>query len=428
MIKIYAHHDKRGQVVSIHEKNQHNIFPGAKSDSAVKGGWHTAGFVRQLMQLPNSENYFKICPWNEHIPMAEQGYYLMHYGNDVRAAQHHGFITLPSTIVDQINDGVLTLLVVMVYETFATISLTQWQEDFCIHLNYLGIQRHESVKVVLGAYSPNMQKHEDRRVAWIFYPWFEAALHGEIKASGITTVPRDPLLKKKYKFLNLNKRPRIHRSLLIAWMEYLKIAHHGYISWPLTHGRTLDDLTTDLMYSCGLKFFPSIEQHVRNGQKIIGNYPDSDQAFGNWIATNECQLTDWLSSVPLYDDVDFEIVNETHHQNIGDNVFLTEKTFRAIYMGVPFMICGNPGSLDLLRILGYKTFPSAFDEQYDKIMSPVLAINYIVEEVCKYTDINSPPGGFAHDEILQATNHNQQLFLSKPHAQKIFEVIQNSYG
>ena len=419
MIKIYTHYDDdSGQAVSIHEKNQHNIFPSMKSNCIIKFGWTTDIFIEQLTQLPNSENYLKICPWNEQIPIAEQGYYLIHYGNDHQAAQHHGFITLPPIIVDQINSGVLTLLVVLVYETFGSVSLAQWQDDFCSHLTYLGIQRHQSVKVMLGSYSPTMQKHEDRRVAWIFYPWFEAAFQSQIKAIDITTVPRDPLLKKKYKFLSLNKRPRPQRFLLTAWLEHLQLAHHGYISWPLTHSRTLDELTTNPLYSCGLKFFPTMERHVRDTNKIIGCYPDADKFHG----------TAWVSSAPLYNDVDFEIVNETHHQNIGDNIFLTEKTFRAIYMGMPFMICGNPGSLELLRMLGYKTFPSVFDEQYDKIMSPVLSINYIVEEVRKHTINDLPLSGFAHDEVLQATNHNQQLFLNKQHAQNIFEVIQKSYG
>lgn len=418
MIKIYTHHDKRGHSASIHEKNQHNIFPSIKSDSIVKYGWTTDIFVQQLKQLPNSENYFKICSWNEQIPMAEQGYYLMHYGNDTQASQHYGFITLPPIIVDQINDGVLTLLVVLVYEAFDAVSLARWQTDFCTHLNFLGIQRHGSVKVVLGSYSPTMQRHEDRRVAWIFYPWFEAALQSQIKASGNITVPRDPLLKKKYKFLSLNKRPRPQRFLLTSWLEHFQLTHHGYISWPLTHSRTLDELTTNPLYSCGLKFFPSMERHVRDTNKIIGCYPDADKFQG----------ADWLSSASLYNDVDFEIVNETHHQNIGDNIFLTEKTFRAIYMGVPFMICGNPGSLELLRMLGYKTFPSVFDEHYDKIMSPVLAINHVVMETRKHANNNLPFNGFAHDEILQATNHNQQLFLNKQHAQNIFEAIQKSYS
>jgi hypothetical protein len=417
MIKIYTHYDHRCNAQSIHEKNQHNIFPSIKSDSVVKFGWTTDTFVSQLKQLPNSENYFKICPWTEQIPLAEQGYYLMHYGNDLQAAQHYGFIALPPSIIDQINDGVLTLLVVMVYETFEAVSLARWQDDFCTHLNYLGIQRHESVKVLLSAYSPTMQKHTDCRVSWIFYPWFEAALYGHIRTSGIATVPRDPLLKKKHKFLSLNKRPRPHRFLLTAWLEHFQLAHHGYISWPLTHGRALDELTTNPLYSCGLKSFPSMERHVRDVKKIAGSYPDGD----------EREATDWLSSAPLYNDVEFEIVNETHHQNIGDNVFLTEKTFRAIYMGVPFMICGNPGSLELLRMLGYKTFPSVFDEHYDKIMSPVMAIDFVANEVRKHTNTNLPLSGFAHDEILQATNHNQQLFLNKQHAQNIFEVIQKSY-
>lgn len=417
-MKIYTHEDERGQRLSIHEKNQHNIFPSIKSDSIVKYGWTTDIFVKQLRQLSDSESYFEICTWHEQIPMAQQGFYLMHYGNDIQAAQHWGFITLPPIIIEQINTGVLTLLVVLVYESFGSISLAQWQTEFCTHLNFLGLHRHDSVKVLLGSHSPTMQKHQDQRVAWIFYPWFEAALQSQIKNSSVSTVPRDPLTTKKYRFLSLNKRPRPQRFLLTAWLEHAELAHHGYISWPLTHSRTLDTIATNALYSLGLKFFPTMERYVRENNKIIGCYPDADQYQG----------TDWMSSAPLYMDCDFEIVNETHHQNIGDNVFLTEKTFRAIYMGVPFLICGNPGSLELLQMLGYRTFPSVFDESYDKIMSPVMAINFIVNAVRKHTLNLLPFSAFAHDEILQATDHNQQLFLNKKHAQNLFEAVQKSYG
>lgn len=58
------------------------------------------------------------------------------------------------------------------------------------------------------------------------------------------------------------------------------------------------------------------------------------------------------------------IVTETLFDT--DSIFLSEKTYKPIYMCEPFIIFGNPHSLKKLKELGYKTFDKWWDESYDE--------------------------------------------------------------
>jgi hypothetical protein len=48
-----------------------------------------------------------------------------------------------------------------------------------------------------------------------------------------------------------------------------------------------------------------------------------------------------------------------------NNLFLSEKIFKPISFFQPFVIIGRPGTLKLLKDLGYKTFSDYWDESYD---------------------------------------------------------------
>lgn len=48
-----------------------------------------------------------------------------------------------------------------------------------------------------------------------------------------------------------------------------------------------------------------------------------------------------------------------------NSIFISEKSYKPIYMCQPFIIFGNPHSLKKLKELGYKTFDKWWDESYD---------------------------------------------------------------
>jgi hypothetical protein len=78
------------------------------------------------------------------------------------------------------------------------------------------------------------------------------------------------------------------------------------------------------------------------------------------------------------------IVTETLFNN--ESIFLTEKTYKPIYMCQPFIIFGNPHSLKKLKELGYKTFNKWWDESYDNEMDVNVRFQKIVIILEKITE------------------------------------------
>lgn len=83
----------------------------------------------------------------------------------------------------------------------------------------------------------------------------------------------------------------------------------------------------------------------------------------------------WLPGEPsatksVFSHLNRDWYNDTHYSLVVESwqegpVFITEKTFKPIQFGHPFMILGVPGTLRLLKQYGFETFPGLFDETYD---------------------------------------------------------------
>jgi hypothetical protein len=99
-------------------------------------------------------------------------------------------------------------------------------------------------------------------------------------------------------------------------------------------------------------------------------YPDIESVFAaQTLPINFEGETDhpmhscWLS---LFDEAAeslLYLVTET--VATGRRLHLTEKTFKPIAMGMPFVIVGTRGSLEYLRSYGFRTFDGIWDESYD---------------------------------------------------------------
>ena len=104
------------------------------------------------------------------------------------------------------------------------------------------------------------------------------------------------------------------------------------------------------------------------------------------------------------------IVLETHFDADGSGgTFLTEKTFKPIKHGQPFVIIGCPGSLATLRKLGYKTFDHAIDNSYDNIQDNTQRWIAVKETISK---LKSQDLHAWFESCRSDVEHNQQLFCS----------------
>jgi hypothetical protein len=105
-------------------------------------------------------------------------------------------------------------------------------------------------------------------------------------------------------------------------------------------------------------------------QPLIAKYPDIETVFAQQpLPINFKDETDhpmhscWLSLFDQSAESLLYLVTET--VATGRRHHLTEKTFKPIALGMPFIIVGTQGSLRYLRSYGFKTFGDLWDESYD---------------------------------------------------------------
>ena len=105
-------------------------------------------------------------------------------------------------------------------------------------------------------------------------------------------------------------------------------------------------------------------------QPLITKYSDIETVFAQQSLprnfegeTDHPMHSCWLSLFDQSAESLLYLVTET--VATGHRHHLTEKTFKPIAMGMPFMIVGTQGSLKYLRSYGFKTFGDLWDEGYD---------------------------------------------------------------
>jgi hypothetical protein len=91
-------------------------------------------------------------------------------------------------------------------------------------------------------------------------------------------------------------------------------------------------------------------------------------------------------------------------------LFLSEKIWKPIMLGHPFMVYGNKGTLEHLRKLGYRTFDKWFDESYDTVPDHRQRCTMIVNELARLKTKSVDELKVMRDEMRAVCSHNQRLF------------------
>jgi len=151
-------------------------------------------------------------------------------------------------------------------------------------------------------------------------------------------------------FMSPNRIVGGHRDhrILFLYEIFKRNLQHNYISAP----RTCPVEKTDITH-IALKY----------GQEVVNvlNQANLPQLFPN----EETQLMTscWLDNFELAADSMFYVPTETVYW--GRRNHLTEKTFKAIALEMPFILVAPAHSLEYLRNYGFKTFSDVIDESYD---------------------------------------------------------------
>jgi hypothetical protein len=194
------------------------------------------------------------------------------------------------------------------------------------------------------------------------------------------------------------------------YIDALNWLEHGYDHYQpnrqlmykalLLLGRTKDH-RTQLVEKLGTQLDQCVWSYVAQGKQL--NHTDVPLTTG----------MDWSRYLnpAWFDQCCFSIVAETlatpPHPSVNRVPFVTEKTWKSVAMQHPFMIVGEPGTLQHLHSLGFETFENLWPEKYDTTQSTSHRIDQVVENVVQY---NMTP----LDQLtLQKLEHNCNQFFNR---------------
>jgi hypothetical protein len=121
-------------------------------------------------------------------------------------------------------------------------------------------------------------------------------------------------------------------------------------------------------------------------------------------------------------DTFINIVTETL---TDDNIiFITEKTYKPIYVCQPFIIVGNAHSLKKLKELGYKTFDKWWDESYDEEMDFICRLKSIIKLLEEISTWDFKKCDSIRKEMKEVLIHNYNRMLSNNEQYKIYSSLQ----
>ena len=152
----------------------------------------------------------------------------------------------------------------------------------------------------------------------------------------ITDINKETIFEKT--FICLNNQPRAHRCAIIDNISKLNLFKDGVVSWNiLTEGY------------CDYQF-KHWKEKIINVDKINDKIDKDYRSYTNLFLDNKCFLN---------------VVSESY---CDDNVpFITEKTYKNLLVGQPFITFGTIGMNKELEKLGFKLYDEIFDYSFDII-------------------------------------------------------------
>lgn len=142
-----------------------------------------------------------------------------------------------------------------------------------------------------------------------------------------------------------------------------------------------------------------VERFVQGGPYVCDHFSSSAQNDHHYVNQD------------LYNQSFFHIVLETHFDADQSNAtFITEKTYKAIKYGQPFVVVGPPGTLKQLKQDGYCVFDDVLDCSYDLEINNTQRWFKIKKLI---SDIRILGAEKLFQQCQPGIEHNQQMFLTR---------------
>jgi len=188
---------------------------------------------------------------------------------------------------------------------------------------------------------------------------------------------------------------RDHRVLFLYNIFKHKL-DHNHISAPRVCQHENVDISIIAQKYCNI--YADIKQVFDQAElpKLFSG-EDTQPMTSCWL-TNFDEATDSLIYVP------------TETVYFGQRLHITEKTFKAIALEMPFVLVAPAGSLEYMRSYGFKTFDNVFDESYDEETNDIKRIEQVTKLLKDLDNLSVKERWQIHRACLPAVEHNYNHF------------------
>ena len=191
-------------------------------------------------------------------------------------------------------------------------------------------------------------------------------------------------------YTHLNKSGRIHRYTLLHGLRA-----HGLLEDSITSN--VHNLPVDINHFRELvpvECYNSFQAGQRNTyqEKLFADMSTGEipKILLDVDMNSTHSYVNWNYEPVWFYNSCFEIVGETGSYYDKTNwlqfSILSEKIVKTMYNFKPFMINGGPNCLQILKNMGFETFPELFDESYDTELNMIERQRKIVENVLRWKD------------------------------------------
>ena len=206
------------------------------------------------------------------------------------------------------------------------------------------------------------------------------------------------------KFTALSRRHQSWRATVITWLKEHNILDNSYWSYN-TIGMDDNYYRDNPMKDNPIQmepFYPGLPEAV---DAMLASAPHACDTLNDVEHNSHHLMVD-----KHYTDSYVNIVLETFFDAEQSNgAFITEKTFKPIRNGQPFIVFGCARTLATLKKLGYKTFDEFIDNSYDAMLSNADRFKQLTVSVTK---LNNQDLHRMYQQAYQDLAHNRQLFLA----------------
>lgn len=238
------------------------------------------------------------------------------------------------------------------------------------------------------------------------------------------SIPKQPLVLDALKsaeskdYNSLNRTARKHRVDHLYYLLKNNLAQHGIVSGNFSNDAENPEVPVSVILEIDKDLYTNT---LRAGLPLIA---DKDFTVDNPDFDDET-----IFNHSIYKNSLISFVTETAFQQPG--MFITEKTFKPIVAGHPFIILGQYNILKELNRMGYQTDFPGIDQSYDDIMDPLERFRAAHLSLSNWVNTRRKHKESYIRESLKMVKHNQLNFglhdyIHESH-KRLFDTVQEIF-